>query len=80
MYKVTSDYAKEHFDKIIERAKTEPDGVLIVQDDQNFILIDREELEDSLDLREALAVLAEAKANREIPVSWEDFEAELDNQ
>ena len=44
MYKVTSDYAKEHFDKIIERAKTEPDGVLIVQDHQSFVLIDKEEL------------------------------------
>jgi PHD/YefM family antitoxin component YafN of YafNO toxin-antitoxin module len=80
MYNVTSDYAKEHFEEILQRAKTEPDGVLIVQEDKNFILINQEELEDSLDLQEALEVLAEAKANREIPMSWEEFEAELDNQ
>jgi hypothetical protein len=28
MYKVTSDYAKDHFDEILELAKTEPDGQL----------------------------------------------------
>ena len=80
MYNVTSDYAKNHFDEILERAKTEPDGILIVRDNQGFILINSEEWEDRLDLQEALEVLAEAKTNKEIPMSWKEFESELENE
>jgi prevent-host-death family protein len=45
MYEVTLDYAKNHLEEIIERAKHDKQGVLIVQDNKTFLLIDKEELE-----------------------------------
>ncbi|GBF79973.1 type II toxin-antitoxin system Phd/YefM family antitoxin [Aphanothece sacrum] len=54
MYHVTLDYAKKHFEEIIERAKSEPDGVLIVQDNQSFLLIDKSELESWTETAELL--------------------------
>ena len=45
MYQVTSEYAKNNFNEVIERAANEPGGVVIVRENQNFILISQEELE-----------------------------------
>ena len=68
MYNVTSDYAKEHFEEILERAKIEPDGVLIVQDDTNFVLIDQEELDawqETIEWLEEPDLLADIQQARE---------------
>ena len=68
MYYVTSDYAKNHFDEILKRAKGEPDGVLIVQDNKSFVLIDREELEAWAETKEWLEesdLLSDIKKARE---------------
>lgn len=45
MYQVTSEYAKNNFNEVIERAASEPGGVVIVRENQNFILISQEELD-----------------------------------
>lgn len=45
MYQVTSEYAKNNFNEVIERAAKEPGGVVIVRENQNFILISQEELD-----------------------------------
>ena len=45
MYQVTSEYAKNNFNEVIERAANEPGGVVIVRKNQNFILISQEELD-----------------------------------
>ena len=54
MYEVTADYAKEHFDEVMNRASTEARGVVIVQENQNFILISQEELEAWIETSELL--------------------------
>ncbi len=46
---------------------------------QQLLVIDPESKEDQLDLEEALLILKEAKKTGEKPMSWSDFEAELDN-
>lgn len=45
MHQVTAEYAKNNFNEIIDRAGTEPGGVVIVQEDKNFVLISQEELD-----------------------------------
>jgi prevent-host-death family protein len=45
MYQVTSEYAKNNFNEVIELAANEPGGVVIVRENQNFILISQEELD-----------------------------------
>lgn len=68
MYYVTLDYAKKHLDEIIERAKLDPTGVLIVQDNKSFVLIDKDELESWAETAELLQVpdlLSDIQAARE---------------
>lgn len=45
MYQVTSDYAQNNFDEILDRASQDPEGVAIVQANKSFVLISQEELE-----------------------------------
>lgn len=45
MHQVTAEYAKNNFNEIIDRAGTEPGGVVIVQEDKNLVLISQEELD-----------------------------------
>ncbi|MGK7878795.1 MAG: type II toxin-antitoxin system Phd/YefM family antitoxin [Crocosphaera sp.] len=54
MYHVTLEYAKNHLEEIFERAKNEPGGVVIVQENQSFVLIDQNELESWTETRELL--------------------------
>ena len=54
MYQVTSDYAKNNFDEILKIAQIEADGVVIVQENKSFVLIDKEELEAWAETREWL--------------------------
>ena len=54
MYHVTLDYAKNHLEEIFERAKNEPGGVVIVQENQSFVLIDQNELEFWIETSELL--------------------------
>ena len=42
-----------------------------------LVVVDPEELEDSLDLQDALEALAEAEATGEEPIPWEKVQAEL---
>ena len=54
MYCVTAEYAKNNFNELIERAKSEVGGVVIVQENKSFILISQEELEAWIETAELL--------------------------
>jgi uncharacterized protein YidB (DUF937 family) len=45
-----------------------------------LVLVNPEQLEDALDLQEALTTLAKAEATGEKPMAWEEFEAELEEK
>jgi prevent-host-death family protein len=45
MYHVTLDYAKKHLDELLERAESESEGIVIVKENQSFILINKDELD-----------------------------------
>ncbi|PSB01005.1 type II toxin-antitoxin system Phd/YefM family antitoxin [Merismopedia glauca] len=55
-YHVTADYAHQNFDEIIQRASTEPEGIIIVKDNKSFVLIDRQELEALIETSELLDI------------------------
>ncbi len=68
MYYVTLDYDKKHLYEIIKRAKLEPNGVLIVEDNQSFILINKDELEawtETAELLQDSDILSDIEAARE---------------
>ncbi len=67
MYNVTLDYAKNNFEALIARAKNEPGGVAIVQDNQSFVFISQEELESWVETAELLqdGLLADVQKARE---------------
>jgi hypothetical protein len=46
--------------------------------DKQFLIFTQEELEDYLDLQEAKQTLEEARLNQEKPMSWEEFENQLE--
>ena len=54
MYQVTSDYAQNNFDEILDRASQDPEGVAIVQANRSFVLISQEELEALIETIELL--------------------------
>lgn len=54
MYCVTAEYAKNNFNEIIERASKEAGGLVIVQENKSFILINQEELEAWVETAELL--------------------------
>ena len=53
-YNVTTDYASQNFDEIIQRANNEAEGVTIVKDNKSYVLIDQEELESLIETAELL--------------------------
>ncbi|MFM6190914.1 MAG: type II toxin-antitoxin system Phd/YefM family antitoxin [Planktothrix sp.] len=68
MYHVTGEYAKNNFSEILEKASTEPGGVVIVQDNKSFILISQEELESWTETTELLqdkTLIADIEASRQ---------------
>jgi prevent-host-death family protein len=54
MYQVTSDYAQNNFNEILDRASQDPQGVAIVQANKSFVLISQEELEALIETVELL--------------------------
>jgi len=54
MYRVTAEYAKNNFDEVINRASTEASGIVIVRENQSFILISQEELDAWMETSELL--------------------------
>jgi prevent-host-death family protein len=84
MVKFSTAEAREKLGKIIQKAAVDKERIvlthrgkelaaLVPMEDMRFL----EELEDRLDLEEARAALAEAKANPERPIPWEKLKAEL---
>ena len=45
-YQVSVDYAQQHFKQIIQKAKKESEGVVIVQGDRKFVLIEQSKIKD----------------------------------
>ena len=45
-YLVSADYARENFDLVIQKAQEESEGVVIVQGDKNFVLVEQSKLKD----------------------------------
>jgi prevent-host-death family protein len=84
MVKFSTAEAREKLGMIIQRAAVEKERIVLTRrgkelaalvpiEDMRFL----EELEDRLDLEEARAALAEAKADPERPIPWEKLKAEL---
>jgi prevent-host-death family protein len=84
MVKFSTVEAREKLGKIIQKAAVEKERIILTRrgkelaalvpiEDMRFL----EELEDRLDLEEARAALAEAKADPERPIPWEKLKAEL---
>jgi antitoxin YefM len=53
-YHVTAEYAKTHFDEVLERASQEIEGVVIVVNNKSYVLIDQDELEALVETNELL--------------------------
>jgi antitoxin YefM len=53
-YHVTAEYAKTHFDEVLERASQEIEGVVIVVNNKSYVLIDQDELEALVETTELL--------------------------
>ncbi len=54
MDQVTSDYAQTHFNEILERTSLNSEGVVIVQENKNFVLIAQDELEALMETTQLL--------------------------
>ncbi|CAC5341915.1 MULTISPECIES: type II toxin-antitoxin system Phd/YefM family antitoxin [Planktothrix] len=68
MYHVTGEYAKNNFSEVLEKASTEPGGVVIVQENKSFILISQEELESWIETAKLLqdkTLIADIEASRQ---------------
>jgi antitoxin YefM len=53
-YHVTAEYAKTHFDEVLERASLDVEGVVIVMNNKSYVLIDQEEIEALIETTELL--------------------------
>ena len=53
-YNVTANYAHQNFDEILQRASVEAEGVVIVQENRSFVLLELETLESLLETAELL--------------------------
>lgn len=84
MVKCSTAEARGKLGRIIKKTAVDKERVVITHrgkdmaalvpiEDMRFL----EELEDRLDLEEARAALAEAKADPEKPIPWENLKAEL---
>ena len=84
MVKFSTAEARGKLALIIQKAAVEKERIILTRrgkelaalvpiEDMRFL----EELEDRLDLEEARAALAEAKADPERPIPWEELKAEL---
>ena len=65
---MTTEYAKNKFNEVIERASTETGGVVIAQENKSFILISKDELEAWVETAELLQepnLLSDIKEARE---------------
>ncbi|MCF3624262.1 type II toxin-antitoxin system Phd/YefM family antitoxin [Planktothrix agardhii 1801] len=68
MYHITGEYAKNNFSEVLEKASTEPGGVVIVQENKSFILISQEELESWIETAKLLqdkTLIADIEASRQ---------------
>ena len=84
MVKFSTAEAREKFGSIIKKAAVDKERIVLTKRGKDFAALVPiedmrllEELEDRLDLEEARAALAEAKADTTPPVAWEKLKAEL---
>jgi antitoxin YefM len=70
MYQVTSDYAQNNFNEILDRASQDPGGVAIAQANKSFVLISQEELEA---LIETVELLEDSTLIKDIQQSRQEY-------
>jgi len=71
MKAVTYDFARSHFEEVFNIVQEQNDGVIIVKDDKNFVLMDR-------DLLDSVFETAELLADREFVSSLKVAKAEIE--
>jgi len=49
MKAVTYDFARYHFEEVIDMAEIQNDGIIIVRDDKNFVLMDKDVLDSVIE-------------------------------
>jgi PHD/YefM family antitoxin component YafN of YafNO toxin-antitoxin module len=54
MKAVTYDFARSHFEEVFNIVQEQNDGVIIVKDDKNFVLLDRDLLDSVFETVELL--------------------------
>ncbi len=84
MEKLSTDEAREKFDSIVKKAAQDKERIVLTRRGKDFAALVPiedvrllEDLENRLDLEEARAALAEAKADPTKSVPWEKLKAEL---
>lgn len=84
MEKFSTAEAREKFGSIVKKAAQDKERIVLTKRGKDFAALVPiedmrllEELEDRLDLYEARAALAEAKADTTPSVSWDRLKAEL---
>ena len=71
MKAVTFEYAKKNFDKVFNMPVVQNDGLIIVKEDKNFVLIDKEFLDSVMETieiakdKELVSSLKESRAEIE---------------
>ena len=70
MYHVTAEYAQNNFAQLLDRALTEPEGIVIVKDNQSLILISQAELES---WRETTELLKDPNLLSDVQASRQDY-------
>lgn len=84
MEKFSTAEAREKFSSIVKKAAQDKERIVLTKRGKDFVALVPiedmrllEDLEDRLDLEDARAALAEAKADTAPTVSWERLKAEL---
>ena len=84
MEKFSTAEAREKFGSIVKKAAQDKERIVLTKRGKDFVALVPiedmrllEDLEDRLDLEDARAALAEAKADTTPSVSWDRLKAEL---
>ena len=76
MKAVTYDFARSHFDEVFNMIQVQNEGVIIVKDDKNFVLFDKNLLDsvvETAELSEDKDFVASLKAAKEEIQRGESF-------
>ena len=71
MKAVTYDFARSHFDEVFNMIQVQNEGVIIVKDDKNFVLVDK-------NLLDSVVETAELSEDKEFVASLKTAKAEIE--